>query len=140
LDATLPDQKNPFYHCAHCTIGACEDKPKPDGVKLASASLIPPNGRVIYPLTVITWSRKVDEDGYDYIQGEVRNDSGHRLVDIRVVGILSEGLEFWEYNRCEAVLETTTLNPGKKTDFYLDYDYFCVRDVSEFSAQGVADP
>lgn len=122
-------------------MGSCEYKP--GVVKLASARLNQPNGRVIYPLTVTSWTRKVTELGDTYIIGTVRNDSGHRLVDIRVVGILIEGLKFIEFDGSgpyfEAVLESTTLNPGKKTDFRLDY-YYPIVDVSEFSAQGVAEP
>lgn len=135
LDATLLDQKTPFYHCTDPT----DYYQKPDGVKLVSASLNPPSGRVTYPLTVTSWEKEVTESGTS-IFGTVRNDSGHRLVDIRVVGVLSAGIEkiepscVWNY---EAVLESTILNPGRWTDFSISY---CGEYVSEITAQGVAEP
>jgi hypothetical protein len=135
LVASLPNQKNPFSHCVSSlvTTGYYHG-----GVKLVSGNLNSPNGRLTYPLTVTSWKRKTSESGV-YIFGTVRNDSGHRLVDIRAVGILSAGIL---YSLCpssayEAVLETTTLDPGEKADFKI---MECTEDVSEISAQGVAEP
>jgi hypothetical protein len=136
LDATLPDQKNPFYYCRSFIV----TEPGHDlgGVKVVSSSLNPPSGRVIYPLTITNWEKKVTESGTT-ISGTVRNDSGHRLVDIRVVGISSAGLEgiCWYSSEYEAEVESTTLDPGEKADFS---NMYCTEGVSEISAQGVAEP
>ena len=136
LQATLPDQKNPFYYCRSFLV----TEPGYDlgGVKVAFGSPIPPSSRVIYPLTVTNWEKKFTESG-TIISGTVRNDIGHRLVDIRVVGISSAGLEgiCWYSSEYEADIETTTLNPGEKADFTISQ---CTEGVTEISAQGVAEP
>lgn len=137
LDATLPDQKNPFSYCVETQYSS----PVYLGdVKLVSTSFNPPNSQIFYPLTVTNWEVKVtDPDtGRTSISGTVRNDSGHHLVDIRVVGVLSEGedLYCYYYSQYEADIESTSLDPDEKADF----SNMCTTGVTEISAQGVAEP
>lgn len=129
LDATLPDQKNPFNYCVLSThydysVG---------GVKLVSASLNPPNGRVSYPLTITSWMK--EGTGWETtISGTLRNDSEYPLTGIRVVAFADVCLVK------EADLLSTILQPGEETRFII-YNCLCLenREV-EISAQGVAEP
>jgi hypothetical protein len=69
LEATLPDQINPFSYCLMYTKGYYSYS----AVELASASLNPPNGRVSYPLTVTSLTK----DGSEWdtiVYGTVKNN------------------------------------------------------------------
>jgi hypothetical protein len=82
LEATLPDQVNPYSFCLQYTKTYYSF----GEVELAHASLTPPDNRVIYPLT-ITSVLKEGTEWETTVSGSVRNDSGHRLKEVRVVGI-----------------------------------------------------
>lgn len=136
LDATLPNQKNPFSYCLSYGKGGY----RYGAVELTAASLIPPNGRVIYPLTVTSLIK--EGSGWDtVVHGTVKNESGHHLTEVRVVGI--PGL----CSAREADLGNTMLDPGEDTS-YIFYNFYCgwanpggpLPAMLEISAQGVAEP
>lgn len=135
LRATLLDQKNPFYYC----LMYGKNSYRYGDVVLASYSLNPPSGKVSYPLTVTSWTKQ-GTSWETTVSGIVRNDSGHRLVEIRVVGIA--GL----CSAKEAELGVTILDPGEETNFIFNR-FYCppgswqpMPTMVKISAQGVAEP
>jgi hypothetical protein len=135
LYATLPGQKNPFSYCLlyaknYYTFGE---------VALEAARLNPPDGRAAHPLTVTSLTK--EGSGSDTtVSGTVRNDSGQRLADVRVVGIA--GL----CSPKEADLGVSELNPGQQSSYTFNH-FYCAPppygvpvELLEISAQGLAAP
>lgn len=137
LRATLLDQKNPFSYC----LMYGKNSYQYGDVVLASYSHNPLSGKVSYPLTVTSWTKQ-GTSWETTVTGIVRNDSGHRLVEIRVVGIA--GL----CSAKEADLGVTILDPGEETNFIFNQFYcppqpvpvYSMSTMVEISAQGVAEP
>ena len=134
LEATLPDQLNPFSYCTmyYRYTAIFGD------VKLAHASLTPMGERVIYPLTVIDYLKEGTGTDTTLI-GSVRNDSGHRLEEARVMAINKNC-----YAK-SAELDTRVLEPGDETDFIIN-NFYCQSmwdtyplNLLGISAQGVGD-
>ncbi len=130
LEATFLDQKNPLSHCITSSVF---DLRRLGDVRMVSASLNPQIDRVIYPLTVTSWMKE-DTEWETTVSGNVRNDSGHRLAEIRVVGIAGICQAY------EAALGSTILEPSGETSFIFNNFYCCQPEMVEISAQGVADP
>jgi hypothetical protein len=127
LDATLPDQINPFrYDLLLGKASALIDEVRP-----LSASLGDPDGEVYYPLTVLNWEHK---DGI--LDGTVRNDSGLPLHRVRVVVA--------ELSKCgwrEADIADGVLQPGQETTFSRSgYSQTCLGDDLVVVGQGAALP
>jgi len=135
LEATVPEQLNPFSYC----LMYAKTYYSFVGVRLAHASTTPQGDRIIYPLTVTDYLKEGTK-WETTVTGTVRNDSGHRLNEARVVGIA--GL----CNAKEAVLDTRTLEPGDET-YFIFHSFYCKPssfiepiEMLEISAQGVAAP
>jgi hypothetical protein len=136
LAGTLPGQVNPFEYC----LTYSKNYFSFSGVELADFSTAPADGRVSYPLTITS----LVKDGTEWettVTGTLRNDSGHDLDEIRMVGIA--GLCSIKY----AVVGATSLAPGEETDYSFER-FYCgwsnpftpPVEMLELSAQGVAAP
>jgi hypothetical protein len=136
LQGTLPGQVNPFEYC----LMYAKNYFSINSVDLADFSPTPPDGRVVYPLTV-TSQLKEGSEWETTVSGTLRNDSGRRLDDIRMVGIAGT------CSIKHAALDATSLEAGEETA-YLFERFYCGWSnpytppvgMLELSAQGVAAP
>lgn len=126
LTATLPGQVNPFSDVSFCYKSCFYLK----SVRVISASRTEPDGYIFYPLTIVEWEYA---DGTLF--GTIRNDNRQTLQKLRLV-VAELGRCGWK----EAEIAVSTLAPGLRTTFQLEFLQSCLTDNLVIVGQGAALP
>ncbi len=108
--ATLPDQPNPYQSRSYMQYKAYYSLGTP---RVVDARRSAPDGRSYDALTIVSVQRNTSNP--TRVEGIVRNDTDHVLEAARVVAYVPNACP-WK----EAVLSTSTFEPGQETTFHVD--------------------
>jgi hypothetical protein len=128
LTATLPGQVNPFKIWSLCY----KDCTVYHSVRVLSASRDEPDGGGYFPLTVVRWEYA---DGT--LSGTIRNDNRRTLHNMRLV---AAELKLAGCGWKEAEIEDSTLEPGRRSTFQLQFSESCLGDNLVIVGQGAGWP
>jgi hypothetical protein len=130
LDATLPNQPNPFRYSCYGKGTSCVDI---NNIFLVSARRIEPSGENYYPLTDVNWDYIPIDENSGRLSGIIRNDSKKTLHNMQLVVF---GPCAYRY----AQIASSTLKPGRRTSFELAGSEYCLGNEILISGQGTITP